>query len=242
MKQLSSFHARLLVNGRDSSLGVLIRRALPLLAAGALAGCVHTADTKPSLSPSADYVEMYAAKQDGNITVPAVDVSKIDPRYLRHIVDYDTDQPPGTIVVDPYHRFLYLILNDGKAVRYGVGVARAGMQFKGNAHIGRKAHWPHWTPTSDMIKRDPKLYKPLAKGLDGGLRNPLGARALYLYKGGKDTLYRLHGTTEPWSIGKSVSSGCIRLFDQDIIDLYKRVPKGAHVVVLGPDGKAGETS
>ena len=193
-----------------------------------------------SLNSSPHYASMYAARTDEDVTVPAVDVSKVDPKYLRHVVDYRTDQSPGTIVVDPYHRFLYLVLKHGKAVRYGVGVARAGMQFRGTAHIGRKARWPHWAPTEDMIKRDPKLYKPLADGMKGGLKNPLGARALYLFKDGKDTLYRLHGTTQPWSIGKAVSSGCIRLFDQDIMDLYRRVPKGARVVVLGPHGKAND--
>ena len=217
--------------------------AVPALAAVALSGCVQTArmaDADPAPA-NADYASMYSAEQDGDITVPAVDVGKVDRKYLRHVVDYETKEPPGTLVVDPYHRFLYLVLRHGKAVRYGVGVARAGMQFRGSAHVGRKAEWPHWTPTQDMIERDPKLYKPLADGMDGGLMNPLGARALYLFKDGKDTLYRLHGTTEPWSIGKAVSSGCIRLFDQDIMDLYRRVPKGARVVVLDPDGKADKT-
>jgi len=151
------------------------------------------------------------------------------------LVDYQTKEPPGTIVVDPHARFLYLVMENGKAMRYGVGVAKAGLEFVGEADIARKAQWPGWTPTQDMIKRDPERYEPLAKGLPGGLKNPLGARALYLYKGGQDTLYRIHGTNEPWSIGKSVSSGCIRMLNQDIIDLHSRVPKGSRVVVLGPE-------
>jgi lipoprotein-anchoring transpeptidase ErfK/SrfK len=213
-----------------------------LFAILSLAGCVSTVHTG-AIDPAAasrpavpaPVAAMYGPVKDGDVTIPAVDVSKIDPRYLRQVVDYKTDQPPGTIVVDPYHRFLYLVMKNGKALRYGVGVAKAGLQFKGSATIARKAEWPHWTPTPDMIKRQPKLYEPLASGLDGGLKNPLGARALYLFRGGKDTLYRLHGTNQPWSIGHAVSSGCIRLLDQDIIDLYRRVPKGARVVVLGPD-------
>lgn len=220
-----------------------------LFAILSLGGCVSTVHTG-AITPAAasrpavpaSVAAMYGPVQDGDVTIPALDVSKINPRYLRQLVDYKTSEPPGTIVVDPYHRFLYLVMKNGKALRYGVGVAKAGLQFEGSATIARKAEWPHWTPTPDMIKRQPKLYEPLASGLDGGLKNPLGARALYLFRDGKDTLYRLHGTNQPWSIGHAVSSGCIRLLDQDIIDLYRRVPKGARVVVLGPDSaKQGES-
>jgi lipoprotein-anchoring transpeptidase ErfK/SrfK len=211
-----------------------------LLVCLSLASCASTGHTDTTAAegvanPAPSLVAMYGPVQDGDVTIPAVDVSKIDPRYLRQLVGYSTDEPPGTIVVDPYHRFLYLVMEGGKAMRYGAGVAKAGLQFQGSATIARKAKWPHWTPTSEMIKRQPKLYKPVASGLDGGLGNPLGARALYLFRNGKDTLYRLHGTNQPWSIGHAVSSGCVRLLDQDIIDLYRRVPKGSHVVVLGPD-------
>jgi len=212
-----------------------------LLLTAALAGCMEAAGPAPALTPlppDPARVKMYSERQDHGYTVPGVDVAKIDPKYLRQLVDYDTDQPAGTIVVDSYNRFLYLVMQHGKAMRYGVGVAKAGLEFEGTATIARKAAWPHWTPTPDMIKREPERYGPLAKGMEGGTKNPLGARALYLFKDGKDTLYRLHGTTEPWSIGKSVSSGCIRLLDQDIMDLYQRVPRGSRVVVLGPDGKS----
>lgn len=193
-----------------------------------MADAAHAAASKPQ----SGYAEMYGKINDNGTIIPAVDVSKIDKRYLRQIVDYKTDEPVGTIIVDPYARFLYLVMEGGQAMRYGVGVAKAGLEFHGEADVSRKAAWPRWTPTSDMIKREPERYGPYAGGLGGGLENPLGARALYLYQNGQDTLYRLHGTTEPWSIGKAVSSGCIRLFNQDIIDLYKRVPKGARVVVL----------
>lgn len=211
--------------------------ALPLVLLS-LSACVQT--TRPAAEPDVAKVDpsvasMYSAIDDGGNLVPAVDAAKIESKNVRQVVDYQTTEPPGTIVVDPYARFLYLVMENGKAMRYGVGVAKAGLEFVGEADIARKAQWPGWTPTQDMIKRDPERYEPLAKGLPGGLKNPLGARALYLYKGGQDTLYRIHGTNEPWSIGKSVSPGCIRMLNQDIIDLHRRVPKGSRVVVLGPE-------
>ena len=204
----------------------------------AVAACSPTMQLsdKPVLAaapaPDPAYVSMYGAINDNGTIIPAVDVSKIDKRNLRQVVDYETDEPVGTVVVDPHARFLYLVMPNGKAMRYGVGVAKAGLEFEGEADISRKAAWPSWTPTQNMIEREPERYAPLASGVEGGLKNPLGARALYLYQNGEDTLYRIHGTTEPWSIGKSVSSGCIRLFNQDIVDLHSRVPKGSRVVVL----------
>lgn len=138
----------------------------------------------------------------------------------------------GTIVVDPSNHFLYLVEGFGKARRYGVGVGRAGLAFKGSAKIKRKAKWPSWTPTANMIKREPHKYKKYAGGVPGGPENPLGARALYLYKGNRDTYYRIHGTTQPDSIGRSVSNGCIRMINDHVIDLYNRVPVGTTVVVL----------
>ncbi|NTA84798.1 L,D-transpeptidase [Agrobacterium tumefaciens] len=203
-----------------------------------LSACAQTAPKRPmSESPTVDpsLASMYAPIKDGDETVPGIDVSKMDPKHVRQVVDYKTGYPTGTIVVDPYARFLYLVMEDGKAMRYGVGVAKAGLEFAGEADISRKAQWPGWVPTQDMIRREPERYGPLASGLEGGVKNPLGARALYLYQGGKDTLYRIHGTNEPWTIGKSVSSGCIRLLNHDIIDLHRRVPKGSKVVVLGPE-------
>lgn len=211
--------------------------ALPLVLLS-LSACVQT--TRSPVEPDVVKVDpsvasMYSALDDGGNLIPAVDATKIESKNVRQVIDYQTKEPTGTIVVDPHARFLYLVMENGKAMRYGVGVAKAGLEFVGEADIARKAQWPGWTPTQDMIKRDPERYEPLAKGLPGGLKNPLGARALYLYKGGQDTLYRIHGTNEPWSIGKSVSSGCIRMLNQDIIDLHRRVPKGSRVVVLGPE-------
>lgn len=160
------------------------------------------------------------------------------PQYRRQLVDDPTGAAPGTIVVDPAHRYLYLVQEGGVALRYGVGVGKAGMEWSGSARIAFKREWPRWTPTGDMIARDPKRYAPWAKGMDGGEGNPLGARALYLFEGNKDTLYRIHGTNEPASIGKAMSSGCIRMMNEDVIDLYERVPIGTPVIVL-PAGQAG---
>ncbi len=197
-----------------------------------LAACTTTLTPNMALTARPEVAQRYAAPTNEKFDVDAVDTTEIDPKNLRQLVEYAVTQPPGTIVVDPHKRFLYLVLENGKALRYGVGVGKAGLEFSGTATIQDKKAWPHWTPTPDMIRRDPDRYQPWVKGMEGGAKNPLGARALYLFKDGKDTLYRIHGTTEPWSIGKAVSSGCIRMLNQDVIDLYNRVPKGAKVVVL----------
>ncbi|MCR4267803.1 L,D-transpeptidase [Nitratireductor sp. ZSWI3] len=214
---------------------LLVVGLLPSLAAACTTTrrSANLEEAEPAFPALSYYAQIYREIDDGDFVVPAVDVKKIDPQYLRQVVDYPTSERVGTLVVDPYQRFLYLVMEDGKAMRYGVGVAKAGLEYQGDARIGRKARWPRWAPTLNMINRDPERYRQYAGGMEGGLRNPLGARALYLYKDGRDTLYRIHGTNEPWSIGKSVSSGCIRLFNQDIMDLHTRVPVGTRVVVLG---------
>lgn len=155
----------------------------------------------------------------------------LDPVYLPQIVPF-SGYPAGTLVVDPRARFLYLVEGGGVARRYGVGVGRAGLAFRGTAIVGRKAKWPSWTPTKNMIRREPEKYARYADGVPGGPGNPLGARALYLYRNGRDTYYRIHGTTQPWSIGRAVSNGCIRMINEHVKDLYERVPKGTPVVVL----------
>ena len=179
----------------------------------------------------------YQALSDEKFPVPAVEAEDLDPKYLRQRVRYVTLQTPGTIVVDPDAKYLYLVMEGGYALRYGIGVGREGFGWSGSADIARKALWPSWTPPAAMIQRDPKLEQ-YRKGMEPGLQNPLGARALYLYQDGRDTLYRIHGTNEPASIGQNVSSGCIRLLNQDIIDLFRRVPVASKVVVLkhGPSG------
>ncbi len=205
--------------------------ALPLfLAACSTTQTPRLADAVPFVDPVT--AARYAAPIDEEFPVTPVDVAEMDPQYLRQIVDYSTDQPPGTVVVDTTNRFLYLVQEGGKAMRYGVGVGKEGLEFKGSATINHKKEWPRWTPTQDMIKREPERYAKWATGMEGGATNPLGARALYLFKDGQDTLFRIHGTTEPWSIGQAVSSGCIRLLNQDVIDLYSRVPDGSQVVVI----------
>jgi lipoprotein-anchoring transpeptidase ErfK/SrfK len=174
----------------------------------------------------------YGVTQDGGFGLTPIDLTTIDPSLLRQEVTWRGKERPGSIVVNVPERRLYLVEDSGRALRYGVGVGRTeGMNFRGSAVIGRKEKWPHWTPTQSMMAAMPR-YRHYAGGLDGGTDNPLGARALYLYRDGHDTFFRLHGTTEPETIGQPVSSGCIRLFNQDIIDLYNRVPVGPHVTVV----------
>ena len=156
---------------------------------------------------------------------------KLKKKYLPQRVSF-RGYAPGTIVVDPRNHFLYLVESKTRARRYGVGVGKAGLTFKGTATISRKAKWPSWTPTKNMIRRSPEKYARFAGGVPGGPGNPLGARALYLYKGKRDTYFRIHGTTQPSSIGRSVSNGCIRMLNEHVKDLYERVPLGARVVVL----------
>lgn len=216
----------------------LVAIALPTL----LAACASTAETTPVAAVTPETRpenHRYGAVTDELFPVAAVPSSRLKPQYMRQLVDDPTGQPPGTVVVDPQSRYLYLVQQDGKALRYGVGVGREGMAWSGTATIAYKRQWPRWTPTQDMIAREPEKYQKWANGMDGGDRNPLGARALYLFEGGKDTLYRIHGTNEPWSIGKAMSSGCIRMMNQDVIDLYGRVPDGAKVVVLPANQGAG---
>lgn len=156
----------------------------------------------------------------------------LDPLYAPQPVAFPSAFSPGTVIVDTTGRFLYLIETDITARRYGIGVGRSGLAWSGTAEVGRKAEWPFWKPTKKMIRRNPRKYLKYADGLRGGRNNPLGSRALYLYRNGQDTLYRIHGTTEPWTIGQAVSNGCIRLVNEHVEDLYERVPVGTKVVVL----------
>jgi lipoprotein-anchoring transpeptidase ErfK/SrfK len=205
----------------------LSRRAFALGAPIAIAGCANSFSLTGGEDPSA----MYGPLLDERFAVPAVDYREIDPRFYRQIVAYATKEKAGTIVVDPHHHFLYHVRGHGTAVRYGVGVGREGFAWSGAAHIQRKAEWPSWTPPAEMQIRD-KEAAEWARGMPGGLQNPLGARAMYLYEHDRDTMYRIHGTNEPLSIGQSMSSGCIRLLDQDVINLYDHTPVGTKVIVL----------
>jgi lipoprotein-anchoring transpeptidase ErfK/SrfK len=193
------------------------------------------------LPPAAPYVSsnvspelMYGPVVDEGFNIPAIPFAKIDPKYYRQIVSDPTGEAPGTLVVDTANRFLYFVMPFGVAMRYGVGIGREGFAWSGNANVQWKQKWPKWTPPAEMIARDKKLEKYSEKngGRPGGIDNPLGARALYIFKDGVDTLYRIHGSPEWKSIGKAASSGCVRLMNQDVIDLYERVPNKSPVIVL----------
>ena len=202
------------------------------LAGLGLAGCAtlpERADATPPLG--ADVLSMYAAMPDEAFPIPAARIDLLDPKYYRQVVPYTTSEQPGTIIVDTPNRFLYLVRADSQAMRYGVGIGREGFAWQGRAVIAYKKQWPTWTPPSEMIDRQPELEQ-YRHGMAPGLDNPLGPRALYIFQDGKDTLYRLHGNMDARSIGKAVSSGCVRLLFQDVIDLYQRVPDGTPVVVL----------
>ena len=166
---------------------------------------------------------------DPNYSTPGGFDQEVDMALTtRKAVSDPTGEPAGTVTINTHERKLYLSLGGGQALQYGIGVGREGFAWKGQAQIGRKAFWPGWTPPPEMIDRQPGL----PRHMEGGMENPLGARALYLFQDKKDTLFRIHGTNEPRSIGKAVSSGCIRMMDADVIDLYGRVAKGSPVVVL----------
>lgn len=238
------------------------RRLLALAATGAasaaLSACSTTqaersayaapaypvAPPPPSLRNDPGFGEpqmMYAPVNDNGFDIPGVPFKKIDPRYYRQVVSNPTGEEPGTVVIDTSQHFLYVVADNGEAIRYGVGLGRAGFEWAGRGVIEWKQEWPRWFPPNEMIDRQPELEKFRARqipgknewegGMQPGVQNPLGARALYIFQDGKDTLYRLHGSPEWASIGKSVSSGCVRLINQDIIDLYNRVADGTPIVV-----------
>lgn len=173
----------------------------------------------------------YAALPDERFPLRQVPIAEIKPELRRQEVAYDTAHAVGTVVVDTPARRAYYVLGNGRAIRYGVDVGREGLAFAGGAYVGRKSEWPSWTPTENMQRREER-YRKLAGGLPGGPNNPLGARAMYLYRGGIDTHFRIHGTNQPQSIGLAMSSGCIRMMNHDVIDLYGRVDVGASVVVI----------
>lgn len=214
--------------GRFFALGVVA-----LLAGCDEAGVLRT-DTAPTALPPA--AEHYAALPDGHFTVPPVPVAEVSPDMLRQEVSYPSTEATGTIIIDTAAKHLYLITGKNRALRYGIAVGRAGFAWSGEAEITGRTTWPTWTPPPEMIRRRPELAR-FKGGQPGGLTNPLGARALYLRTDGVDYGYRIHGTPEWDSIGQNASSGCIRMINQDVIDLYNRVPNGTRVVVLTEDGK-----
>ena len=181
-----------------------------------------------------DPAVIYAAVEDNGYLLPAIPYKQIDPKFWRQRVINDTGQPAGMVVVDTRTRFLYITENGGTAMRYGIGVGREGFAWQGTGVIQWRQKWPRWNPPNEMVDRQPELVKYSIKngGMDPGLKNPLGARALYIFQGKQDTFYRLHGNPDWHSIGKAVSSGCIRMLNQDVIDVYDRVPEKAPIMVI----------
>ncbi|HEY6919897.1 MAG TPA: L,D-transpeptidase [Tabrizicola sp.] len=190
-----------------------------------LAACAGGTQKQPQVVPG------YEGVQDGEFFIEPVSPKYLQDGNSRTEVAYTGPEAPGTVVVDTFARKLYLVGEGGTATRYPIAVGREGLSFRGTGVVGRKAEWPSWQPTANMIRTRPDLYAAYAGGLPGGLQNPLGARALYLYRGGRDTMFRIHGTSDAASVGHATSAGCIRLFNQDAIDLYNRVPNGTRVKV-----------
>lgn len=211
----AGLHRRLFLLGSAASFSAL-----------GLAGCV----TNDGMS-LAEAEKVYGAVPDKKFNIDAVDVTKVDPKYFRRTVDYDSKEAPGTIIIDPSNFYVYRIEGEGKATRYGANVGREGFLWHGDAYVGRKAEWPTWTPPKEMIKRQPEVAK-YARGMPGGPENPLGARTLYLYQNGKYTLYTIYSTSDPESIGSGITSGCTGLLTQDMLDLYNRTPVNTKVIVL----------
>jgi lipoprotein-anchoring transpeptidase ErfK/SrfK len=208
----------------------------------AFVACALAAGTAPAFGVPAAGIDPEVARLYGPLggepfPVPAINLARIGPAFLRKVVAYRSSEEAGTLIVDPAAHFLYRIEGGGWATRYGVGVGKQGFGWSGIATIHDKQEWPDWYPPKEMLERQPTLMHSMSRlqsgiGMPGGPGNPLGARAMYLWQGNKDTLYRIHGTVEPWSVGHSVSSGCIRMINQDAIDLYEKTKVGTKVVVL----------
>ncbi|MCK0208510.1 L,D-transpeptidase [Starkeya koreensis] len=216
-------------SGRQAGLldrrSFLVGSALGLGTLG-LAGCAT-----PDGMSLTEAQKVYGPLPDEKFPIPAVDVTKVDRKYYRRTVRYETDEAPGTIIVDPANYYVYRIEGDGNATRYGANVGRDGFRWSGDAYVGRKSEWATWTPPKEMIKRQPEAAK-YARGMPGGLDNPLGARTLHLYQNGVYTLYTIYATSDPSTIGSGITSGCVGLLSQDMIDLYDRTPVKTKVVVL----------
>ena len=211
--------------GRLSRRSLLVGSAAAGVSALGLAGCMTTDDGR------GEWQALYGPVADPKFPIPAADISKVDTKYLRRRVKYDTKEAPGTIIVDPSNYFVYRVEGGGEATRYGANVGRQGFLWHGDAYVGRKAEWPIWTPPAEMIKRQPEAAK-WARGMPPGLDNPLGARTLYLYQNGRYTLYTIYSSSAPETIGTNLTSGCTGLLTQDMIDLYDRTAVKTKVVVL----------
>lgn len=216
---------------RGRQVPVSMFRIAAVLTAIVLAGCAPRPDTTGAPADQSQIPMRYEGLPDGELFIPAVPARYLTDENRRTEVAYNGPEPPGTVVVDIYARKLYLVEEGGRATRYGIAVGKEGTSFRGMGYIGRRAKWPGWTPTANMLASDPEKYGEYAGGVPGGLDNPLGARALYLYRNGKDTLFRIHGTIDPAAIGRATSAGCIRVFNQDALELFERVDSHAAVKV-----------
>lgn len=219
---------------RRALLGMMATSLIPLAgcsATGDLSGPRSVSDRSSATLVGVDYTAPIFSEPH---FVPGIRPGTLPEKFQRHLVANTTGHAPGTIVVRTDQYFLYLVQPGGRAIRYGIGLGREGFTWKGQAVVGAKRAWPDWHPPSEMIARDPNLrmFAGQKEGLPGGTTNPIGARALYLHQNGQDTLYRIHGATEAESIGSAVTSGCVRMLNVDVIDLYDRVPVGTKVVVL----------
>ena len=212
------------VAASESSEAMIVRGIVLVWVGLLLSGCMQSGTSAPVFDAN------FTARDKQQLANPPYERASIPPAYQRQIVQFHRKEAPGSIVVDTDGRYLYYVLADGKAIRYGAIVGEDAQAWSGVATIARKEEWPGWTPTEGEKRR----LGPLPNYVEGGAHNPMGARGLYLYADGKDTLYRIHGTNQPGWIGHAISSGCIRLTNEDVIDLYSRVKMGAIVVVLGP--------
>ncbi|MQW87331.1 L,D-transpeptidase [Sinorhizobium saheli] len=208
------------------------------LAALTVATAAFLAAANASAFTAADPVGSSVKRSD---VVLAASQKKPPQKYWRTKVRFRTDEAPGTIIVDTNNKYLYYIDGPNRATRYGIGVGREGFGWSGVVKVGRKAEWPAWTPPAEMRVREKAKGRILPITQPGGIDNPLGARALYLYKGGRDTIFRIHGTNQPWTIGQNMSSGCIRMMNEDVEHLYERADIGTKVIVIGPGSKPGDT-
>jgi lipoprotein-anchoring transpeptidase ErfK/SrfK len=207
----------------------------------ALAGCETTGAGRTGFMSSSEFALKYGAVPDKKFPVPAIRPRDLAPKFRRQRVEYETKERVGSLVVDTNSYYLYLVEKDGMAMRYGVGLGRQGFEWSGRARVAWKREWPKWPPPDSMIAREPELERWSVRngGMPPGPDNPMGARALYIFQGNVDTLYRLHGSKDPRAIGKPSSSGCVRLTNQDVIDLYGRVRPNARILVIGPNTPVG---
>ena len=206
-------------------------RRMFLAGSAAIVGAIGLAGCASSGMSMAEAERIYGPLPNERFPVPGVNLSKVDPKYLRRTVRYASNEAVGTLIVDPKHYYVYRIEGGGMATRYGANVGRAGFLWSGEAYIGRKAEWPVWTPPREMILRQPEAA-PYANGMPPGLNNPLGARTLYLYQDGRYTLFTIYSTIMPETIGRGISSGCVGLLTQDMVDLYAKTPVDTKVIVL----------